>query len=59
VVEEEIGEDLERGLVKVAEEVSEVIMLEDSRRGTRLVAVRPRKVSLKIEFEGKLTEMLS
>jgi hypothetical protein len=43
----------------VAEEVSEVIMLEDSRRGTRLVAVRTRKLSLKIEFEGKLTEMLS
>jgi hypothetical protein len=59
-VEEEIGEDLERVLVKVAEEVSEVvIMLEDSRRGTRLVAVRTRKLSLKIEFEGKLTEMLS
>lgn len=59
-VEEEIGEDLEGVLVKVAEEVSEVvIMLEDSRRGTHLVAVRTRKLSLTIEFEGKLTEILS
>jgi hypothetical protein len=60
VDEEEIGVDLERVLVKVAEEVSGVvIMLEDSRRGTRLVAVRTRKLSLRIDFEGKLKETLS
>lgn len=57
VAMEEIGEDLGRVLeVKVAGEVSEVVkVLEDTRRETHLVAVKTRKLSLTIEFEGKLT----
>jgi hypothetical protein len=52
VVVEEIGEDSGRVLVvKVVGEVSEVVkMLEDTRRGTHLVAVKTRKLSLMIEF---------
>jgi hypothetical protein len=38
-------------MVKVAGEVSEVVIeMEDSRRGTPLVAVTIRKLSLTIEF---------
>jgi len=61
VAEEEIGEDLGRVLVgKVAGEVLEVVkMLEDTRRGTHLVAPKTRKLSLKIEFEGKFTYFLT
>jgi predicted hydrocarbon binding protein len=49
---EEIGEDSGRVLVvKVVGEVSEVVkMLEDTRRGTHLVAAKTRKLSLMIEF---------
>lgn len=41
-------------MVKVAGEVSEVVIkMEDTRRGTPLVAAKIRKLSLTIEFEGE------
>jgi hypothetical protein len=41
-------------MVKVAGEVSEVVIeMEDTRRGTPLVAAKIRKLSLMIEFEGE------
>jgi len=55
VVEEETGVALGGALmVRVAGEVSEVVIeMEDTRRGTPLVAVKIRKLSLTIEFEGE------
>ena len=56
---EEVGEETEVALggalmVKVAGEVSEVVIeMEDTRRGTPLVAAKIRKLSLMIEFEGE------
>jgi hypothetical protein len=55
VVEEETEVALGGALmVKVVGEVTEVVIeMEDTRRGTRLVAVIIRKLSLTIEFEGE------
>ena len=55
VVEEETGVALGGALmVKVDGEVSEVVIeMEDTRRGSPLVAAKIRKLSLTIEFEGE------
>ena len=55
VVEEETEVALGGALrVKVAGEVLEVVIeMEDTRRGTPLVAAKIRKLSLTIEFEGE------
>lgn len=60
VVVAEIGEVLGRVLVKEVREVSEVVkMLEDTRRGTRLVAMKTRKSNLTTKFEGKLMDSIT